>query len=243
MFGFLWWHLKVRLSQQIGTQNVLWVTPSPVSLQSLWNIGSPTCDLGPGLSCNENIDLCISALNLAYVGLSYCCRFCANIFSVDSLQVPLNLVVTMRSRLGPPPWEDQVALLSRAKAPHGHRLPSECSCCLRGLCSSHKGPKPEVPMTWNLWIHHWEVAKHSVHAKHVLDTGNTVVKRTVLCSWPLYHIYLNITLVCSHSYVSEKRESCCTWWSLLESRDSLGWPRKCCLGKTYLLEADFQCYL
>lgn len=43
-----------------------------------------------------------------FLGLSHCCRFRANIFSMDSLQVPLNLVVKVRSRLGPFPWGDQV---------------------------------------------------------------------------------------------------------------------------------------
>lgn len=43
-----------------------------------------------------------------FLGLSDCCRFCANIFSMDSLRVPLNLVVTVRSRLGLPPWGDHV---------------------------------------------------------------------------------------------------------------------------------------
>lgn len=130
-------------------------------------------------------------------------------------------------------------LLNRARAPHGHRLPSECGCSLRGLCCNHKVPKAEVPTTWNLWIHHWEIAKHSIHAKHVLDIGDTVVKRTVLSSWPLCHMDWNITLVFAQSYLPEKTESYYIWLSLLGSRDSLSWPRKHCLGKTYSLEADF----
>lgn len=38
-----------------------------------------TCDFGTEAPCN--IDLCVFALNLAAIGLSCCCRFCANIRS------------------------------------------------------------------------------------------------------------------------------------------------------------------
>lgn len=128
-----------RLQRQVRNQTVLPAAPTP-SRSSFRLPGrvEAHCDLGSGVSCNENVHLWIFALNLAYsyVGLSYCCRFRASIFSVDSLRIILNLVVTVRSRLGQPPREDTLALLL-----HGGRRPCECSCSLSGLCWSRKGPK------------------------------------------------------------------------------------------------------
>lgn len=47
-----------------------------ISSQECWE---PAGDLGAGAPCEQNIDLCVFALNLAEVGLLYCCQFCANI--------------------------------------------------------------------------------------------------------------------------------------------------------------------
>lgn len=63
-------------------------------------------DMGSRVPCNENIDLCIFALNLADVGLSCSYRFYSSLFFMANMQVTLNLAVKMRSGLGLPPWED-----------------------------------------------------------------------------------------------------------------------------------------
>lgn len=105
-------------------------------------------DLGTGALCNENIDLCVFALTLADVS----CRFPATIRSqivygqfVGHTEPCDNEVKVGAASLG---GSSGFALA------HGHTLPSECSCCLRGWCCSHRGPKPEVPTPWHLWIHH-----------------------------------------------------------------------------------------
>lgn len=159
MCGFLWWHLKVRLKQQIGAE-IEYAVGYPFSSISFQfpslEYWKPTCDLGAVVACNENTVLYIFALNLVNVRLFDCCGFCANSrpqLLSGQLQVTLNLMTT-KSRLGTPPWEDQVALL--------YYLTKWIQLLSQRSYYSHKGPKPEH------WLHgtcgsiyHQEIAKPS----------------------------------------------------------------------------------
>lgn len=74
----------------------------------------------------------------------------------------------------------------------------------------------------------------------MLDAGNTVVKKIMLLSWPFYHIYIDITLVFPHNYLSEKRESYCFGIShkagiLLAAQESAAQGRYIGLKQTFFV--------
>lgn len=204
--------------------------PMSFRFQFLWDTGSPHVVWDQGYHAMKTRP-CIFALNLTDVGWSRW-GFCASIFSRTSLQVTLTLVVTVRWRLGPPPWQDQVALLC-AMAKHSFWM----QCCLR-FTLQPEGPRPEVLTTWHLWIYPWEVT-YTTSMCWMQGTQLWKDNAVVLALLPHIHRYYTGF----PPQLSFRKEGVILFWNIIESRDSLSFPRKCWLGKIHWLKANFfVCY-
>lgn len=135
--------------------------PMSFRFQFLWDTGSPHVVWDQGYHAMKTRP-CIFALNLTDVGWSRW-GFCASIFSRTSLQVTLTLVVTVRWRLGGP---GSFALR------HGQRL------LLNAVLSQiHTAARRSQTRSANYMAPVDLSLRSYVYHKHVLDAGNTVVKR------------------------------------------------------------------